>query len=71
MMHVSCIERLMECGFLSLEMGDLKEELIAFYSYPAGLRREDKDEQWKDKRQWMQARTLANPTRPQELSFPL
>lgn len=36
MMHVTCIERLMEWGFLSLEMGDLKEELIAVYSYPTG-----------------------------------
>lgn len=36
MMHVVCIERLMEWGFLSLEMRDLKEVLIAVYSYPRG-----------------------------------
>lgn len=36
MMHVTFIERLMEWGFLSLETGDLKEELIVVYSYPTG-----------------------------------
>lgn len=33
MMHVTCIERLRELGFLSLEKGDLKEDLTVVHSY--------------------------------------
>lgn len=67
-MHVTCIERLMEWGFLSLEMADVKEALIGCPQLPKRWR-EDRDAQWKDKRQWMKAETLAIPTRPQELRF--
>lgn len=69
-MHIICMGRLMVWDFLSLEKGELKEDLTAVCNYPTEGWREEEDAEWKkDKRQRMQAGIWAISARYQEITF--